>query len=235
LPKAASPLKLARRGRVCRPQMDSSRRSRSLREASRRRRAQWEAWFNSGPESLLKAKAKHRNWLSEIEARIANIRAERTGEGRTLTPHMARALAAEWYSWFVAHMAVNKWSKDVLTAYRDRMWEGLSSAAFDDPFDQGEMQRVRPVIADEGKTAQFLSAKRLALDPPSRDLFFDYVARDFFAALDLLTRRAGSDFGKDEYAARFRGRGEGLADPSLTPWSLFEVGCEGRVAVPTIL
>ncbi len=81
---------------------------------------------------------------------------------------------------------------------------------------------ARAVIADEGKTAQFLSAKRLALDPASRDLFFDYVARDFFATLDLLTRRAGGDFGKDEYAARFPKKGEGLADPSLTPWSLFE-------------
>jgi hypothetical protein len=40
-------------------------------------------------------------------------------------------------------------------------------------------------IADEGKTAQFLAAKRLVLDQPSRDSFLDFVARDFFAALDL--------------------------------------------------
>ena len=46
------------------------------------------------------ARAKHREWLSEIESRVANIRAEKKGEGRLLTPKDARALAGEWYHWF---------------------------------------------------------------------------------------------------------------------------------------
>jgi hypothetical protein len=71
---------------------------------------QWEAWFNSGDVDRLKARAKHRDWLNEIEARIANIRAERKGEGRTLTPQDARALAGEWYKWFVVRAAAQKWS-----------------------------------------------------------------------------------------------------------------------------
>ena len=56
----------------------------------------------------------HREWLSEIEARIANIRAERKGEGQTLTPQGARALAGEWYKWFALQMAANKWSGKAL-------------------------------------------------------------------------------------------------------------------------
>ena len=48
----------------------------------------------------LQARAQHREWLSEIESRIANIRAEKKGEGRLLTPKDARALAGEWYHWF---------------------------------------------------------------------------------------------------------------------------------------
>jgi integrase len=187
--------------------------------------AQWEAWFNSGPVSLLQARARHRDWSSLIEARIANIRAERSGEGQIFTPQEARALAGEWYAWFVAQMAQNKWSKDVWRDYRNRLWEGLYSLAEagpGDPFDNSDMHHVRPVIADEGKTAQFLAAKRAQLDPPSRDLFLDYVARDFFAALDLLVRRASGDFGKDEYAERFPQQGSGVVDPGLTPWSLFE-------------
>jgi hypothetical protein len=56
-------------------------------------------------------------WATGIEARIAAIRAERKGEGRTVAPKEARALAGEWYHWFVAHMEGNKWSKEVLTAY----------------------------------------------------------------------------------------------------------------------
>jgi hypothetical protein len=46
-----------------------------------KRKPQWEAWFNSGPMLIGLARAKHRGWLSDIEARIANIRAERKGEG----------------------------------------------------------------------------------------------------------------------------------------------------------
>jgi hypothetical protein len=48
---------------------------------------------------------------------------------------------------------------------------------------------VRPVIADEGKSEQFLAAKRITLDPASRSMFLDYIARDFFAAFSLLARR----------------------------------------------
>jgi hypothetical protein len=61
---------------------------------------QWEAWSNSGPCPVGLARAKHREWLSDTEARIANIRAERHGEGRRLTPMQARALAGEWYHWW---------------------------------------------------------------------------------------------------------------------------------------
>ncbi|MGA2886339.1 MAG: hypothetical protein ABSE80_14555, partial [Halobacteriota archaeon] len=42
--------------------------------------------LNTGPLPVSLARAKHREWSSEIEARIANIRAARKGEGRTLTP-----------------------------------------------------------------------------------------------------------------------------------------------------
>jgi integrase len=183
---------------------------------------QWEAWFNSGPVGIAQARASHREWSNLIESRIANIRAERKGEGRTLTPQEARALAGEWYHWFIAHMATNKWSASNWRTYSEEMWKGLNSVAedFGDPFDQSDKDHVRPIIADEAKTAQFLAAKRLQLDAPSRDLFLDYVARDFFAALNTLVRRAEGDF-RDEYAARFPKSGE-KADLDLTPWSLFE-------------
>jgi hypothetical protein len=187
-----------------------------------------EAWFNSGPCGLPMAKVKHREWLSEVEARIHNIRAERNGGGAMLAPQSARALAGEWYGWFVAHMAGLQWSKDVLAGYRDKMWEGLHSVALDEglglgsPFEGTDKVRVRAVIADEGKTAQFLAAKKIALDSASKDLFFDYVARDFFAALDLLIRRADGDFGADRYAEQFPKGGAAIAGMHLTPWQLFE-------------
>jgi integrase len=221
LPKVGSPLKpAARGGYVARKSLPAD-----IRDAYGKLygdgRPQWEAWFNSGSVSLLQAKAKHRDWLTDVEAKIANIRAERRGNGHMLTPQGARALAGEWYHWFVAHMAANNWPKEVLSAYRDRMWRGFCNLAegFDDPFAHDDLAKARPGISDEGKTAQFLAAKNLALDPPSRDMFLDYVARDFFAALDLLLRRAAGDY-RDDYSEQFPK--QGILDSDLTPWSLFE-------------
>jgi len=56
-----------------------------------------EVRLNTGPLPIQQARAKHRDWSNEIEARFANIRAARKGQGRTLTPKQARALAGDWY------------------------------------------------------------------------------------------------------------------------------------------
>jgi integrase len=199
-------------------------------------KAQWEAWFNSGPVSFLTAKQRHRDWSNAIEARIANIRAERKGEGRILTAQEARTLAGDWYHWFTARMATNKWSASTWRTYRDEMWKGLDSVVEGpgDPFDHYDKKHVRPIISDEAKTAQFLAAKHFQLDASSRDLFVDFVTRDFFAALDMLTRRAEGDF-RDDYAKRFPTKGQGAVDPDLTPWSLFERWIkEAKPAISTI-
>ena len=82
-------------------------------------------------------------------------------------------------------------------------------------------ERVRPVIADEAKSEQFLAAKRLALDPASRVMFLDYVARDFFAAIRLLARRSRGDFGPDKWVEQFP-QLKAPVDSTVTPWALFE-------------
>ena len=51
------------------------------------------------------AKRLYGKWLAEVEGRIAAIRAERDGTGRTLTRAEARKLAGEWYDWFTARHA----------------------------------------------------------------------------------------------------------------------------------
>src|SRR5947207_3346901 len=61
----------------------------------------WEERFNTGPGVPINlARAKEREWRTEIENRIQNIRAQRGGLGRALTPQQARGLAGEWYHWF---------------------------------------------------------------------------------------------------------------------------------------
>jgi integrase len=187
--------------------------------------------LNTGTMPILVARAKHREWLSELEARISNIRAARKGQGRTLTPKDARALAGEWYQWYVAREA-NSWPADVWDDYRSRMIDELQAAAVNNGVFAGEAldlletnaairECVRPLIADEAKSEQFLAAKRLALDPASRLMFLDYVARDFFAAIALLARRARGDYGSAKWAEQFP-QSQGIVDATLTPWALFE-------------
>lgn len=188
--------------------------------------------LNTGPMPVLLARAQHREWSSEIEARFATIRAQRKGEGRALTPKEARALAGEWYGWFTARVATNNWPagvwEDYLAHMRSELYgPAMASGMFSgDPLDLWERDsamrdRVRPIIADEAKSQQFLAAKRLSLDAASRTMFLDYVTRDFFAAVALLARRARGDHGPDKWAEQFPPY-DGTADPSLTPWTLFE-------------
>jgi integrase len=188
--------------------------------------------LNTGPMPVLLARARHREWCSEIEARFANIRAERKGEGCTITPKEARALAGEWYGWFTARMAASNWPPDVWEDYQAQVRSDLYGPAMvggvfsGDPLDFWERdsamrERVRPIIADEAKSQQFLAAKRLVLNSASRIMFVDYVTRDFFAAVTLLARRARGDYGPDKWAEQFP-RHEGTADSSLSPWVLFE-------------
>src|SRR5579863_8261757 len=138
--------------------------------------------LNTGPIPLPLARAKHREWSSEIETRIVNIRAERRGEGRTLTPKAARALAGEWYGWFTARMATNKWPADVWEDYQFNVYSAfygpaMAGGVFDgDPLefwerDSDMRERVRPIMADETKSRQFLAAKGIVLDRASEAMF----------------------------------------------------------------
>jgi hypothetical protein len=189
--------------------------------------------LNTGPVPVSLARAKHREWSSEIEARIANIRASRRGDGRTLTPKEARALAGEWYSWFTARMAAHNWPAET---WEDYEWHAVRSQLHGpameggvfsgDPLDfwdrdSAMRDRVRPIIADEAKSQQFLAARGLVLDTSSSNMFLDFVTRDFFAALALLARRARGDYGPDKWAEQFP-QYQGTTDPNLTSWVLFE-------------
>jgi integrase len=198
---------------------------------------QWEAWFNSGPTPVGIARAKHREWLSDVEARIANIRAERNGEGRTLSPMQARALAGEWYLWWTTrHLAkptdLKHW-QDFYEQLCDCAYDGAvavtggldappgwnASTVWEQNYDARE--DARAMAADWAETSQFLHAKHITLDPSARELFLDYVCRDLFAALNLLIRRTEGDYSEDTHPKEFP-RLERTSDPSLSPWSLFE-------------
>jgi integrase len=198
-------------------------------------RVRWEERFHCGPMTVAQARARHREWLNKIEARINNIRAEDKGEGITITPKDARALSGEWYHWFIErHLerpSPNAHWKLFLELLTERIFQGAEdvgdpddaswnvTTTWEDDYDAREPARA--MAADWAETSQFLHTKRLTLDPASRNLFLDHVCRDLYVALQLLIRRGHGDWTEDNYPKEFP-RFEGRADVTLTPMSLFK-------------
>lgn len=195
-------------------------------------RVRWEARLSIEPGTpALLARAKHREWLTDIEGRIANIRAEHKGAGRSLTPKEARALAGAWYHWFVERHIQNAQSATYWEDLKGRVGDTLRDELLfqegdelDDVWERSPEARedVRPMLADWGETAQFLALKRMVLDEPSRNLFLDHLYGDFAAALNLLIKRARGDYSADAYALQFP-QFDNSRDTGHGPWQLFEL------------
>jgi hypothetical protein len=95
-------------------------------------------WNSNGATTTTIAEAKAREWQSEIKARISNIRAERRGEGRTLTPKQARGLAGDWYKWFTTRHLAKPRPAPQWEAYYSELYTEL----------QGEVWKVSEVGRD---------------------------------------------------------------------------------------
>jgi hypothetical protein len=182
------------------------------------------------------AKRLFGEWLAEVEGHIANIRAQRTGEGVSLTREQARALAGEWYAWFLARHASGdmdpQWARDQVQdamrkAVGEKRWEANHP---DELWDQEEELRcaVRPILADVGETAQFLATKSLVLNNAARDLFLDFFYWDLAAALKRLIANAKGDYSPDRYSEKFpKAAGSDSGDK---PTQLFERWAKEREA-----
>ena len=169
-------------------------------------------------------------WLADVEARIAAIKAAMKGEGVPLTRQQARALAGEWYDWFVARHPEN--DREHWEQLRDQMHDALRNAVgekrweeFDNPDelwrdDEKLRKTIRPVLADVGETAQFLAMKKMVPDNEARALFLDFLYADLAAALKRMIRMSDGYYGPDAYRDQFPKFQ--AADCGETPMQLFE-------------
>jgi hypothetical protein len=203
---------------------------------------QWEERLTLAAMASTNARARLRDWLNEIEARIANIRAEGKGEGQALTPKQARALSGEWYHWYLERQRARPRSAEHWEFFRDQINEALTDVIdpYRDPHDPERQEiddvwriepeareEIRPMLADWCETAQFLAARRLVLDNASRDLFLGALYGDFGEALKLLIRQAHGDYSPDTWSLQFP-RFETAVRTGLTPWQLFERWVEAK-------
>lgn len=198
----------------------------------------WEAQFTAPPgTSQAKAKAAFNEWLSEIEQRIEGIRAAAKGEGLELTSKQARALAGEWYRWFVGRHendpgdAERWWLEQA--EYVDDIMEFAPSSFREnwrtDP-DWNWRQRpeaarkVRAITACAGRTPEFLAWRGIQLRPQATDRFLDAVGDEYIEAVRLLERRAKGDYAPDQREQRFPKLSlvSPVAFTGQSCWQLFE-------------
>src|SRR5262249_34704147 len=94
---------------------------------------------------------------------------------------------------------------------------------------------IRPVIADEAKTAQFLAGKGVALTNEAQASFLDCVLDEFIAAIIRLERLASGDYEPDERPSQFPRFDGGTvrARQGTTPWTLFDAWVTARKPAPS--
>jgi integrase len=196
----------------------------------------WEERFSAKAGTAIgDAKREMNEWLAEIERRIAAIRDEAAGRGRSLTRREALALAGEWYRWFVALYEDDPGDPEGWGELLAEAQQELLQCAPDwfrknenlDPewkwADAADVRaHLRPFIADNARTAQFLASRGLALNPEARDQFLDGVADEFGPALRLLIARAKGDYSPDTRPQRFPKFAAALQASSAGP-SCFEL------------
>lgn len=218
-------------------------------EYKRRYGAGWEAkFFLPAKTPLPEAKARHQEWLAEVETQIAALRAAARGEGQSLSQRQAYALAGEWYVWFVRRHEENPGTPE----HWRELWDALISLIEDHEPDwvQGEtychldklicdpevLAGVRSPLADEAKTAQFLASKGVVLNRQAMEMFLDCLLPEFMAAILRLERVAKGDYTADDRPAtfpKFDGRKVSRPSSQISPWQLFDAWVNARRPAPS--
>ena len=195
------------------------------------------------------AKAKHGEWLAEIETRIERLRAAAKGKGQPLTQVQAHALAGQWYRWFTQQYEENlgtpkRWRElqDTLVwnvIYPHAPTEFLENPAADPTWEWAKApdvrKAVRPEIAQEARVASFLASEGIALNTDAYALFVDAVADNLPHALTLLERRAAGDYSPDTTPESFPPFvfGSAVQASGIGCWELFEAFVKAKQPADT--
>jgi hypothetical protein len=138
---------------------------------------------------------------------IKALRAKQRGEGHDLTQREARALAGEWYKWFVDQHEDNPgrprdwegvcWAfeHDVEEGARDPETGEIGELDMEDPeVREYARKKVYPHFADEA--AQFLASRGEVLTPAAMTMFLNELISEYHRAITLLQRADSGDCGQ---------------------------------------
>jgi len=199
----------------------------------------WEAKLRiPAGTSLHEAKTLFGEWIAEIESRISILRASARGEGQSLTVRNANALAGRWYSWFLAqHENSNTNHQHWADMVEFLLWDiiyPLAPNSFHedtaaDPYwewkNAPEVRvQVRPVVAENARTASFLIAQNMTLLPAANNLFLDAVESNLLTAFGRLEQLARGDYSPDQALQYFPEFVEShkKSQGGLRCWALYE-------------
>jgi integrase len=163
------------------------------------------------------AKARHAEWTAEIETRIATLRAEARGEGRSLTKLNAIALGGRWYNWFVGQHKDDPGPQKRWREMGDHLiWNVIYPEAPEEHHENGKAdphwewakepevrEAIRPQIAELARVATFLASEGHALNAEAYALFVDAVSDNLYPAIALLERHAAGDYSPDSTVESF--------------------------------
>jgi integrase len=162
-----------------------------------------------GTKNPREAAAKH----SEVAAKVAaEWQALREGP-KPLTLKQGSALAGLWYQWFIPIFEDDPgddpdgwrmWAeqlRDIDLSFRPELDErDMDPSSARSPHGQA---RITAFLMDRGRVAEFLKARDVRLTDDQMPAFLDALEIEFFAAMQLLARRAGRDFRQDKRPERF--------------------------------
>jgi integrase len=184
------------------------------------------------------AKARHGEWLAEVETRIGALRAHKNGRGQPLTRRNAQALAGRWYAWFISKQEADLQTPKYWRSLGDHLvWDVIYPNAPDEYLRDTKADpewewknhpdvraAVRPVVAQEAKTASFLMEQGIALSAEANDLFVDAVEDSLLSAYVRLERLARGYYGPDPLTDQFPEYVLQSLEPCRAPgcWQLFE-------------
>lgn len=168
-----------------------------------------EVRLSLGTKDPREAASRHPLVAAKVAAHWAALQ-----EGpKPLTLKEASALAGLWYRWFVPIFEEDPgdnpaawimWAEqlhDIDLRFRPEHDERDIDPST--PRSPAARRHVTKFLMERGRVAEFLKANDIRLTDEQTSTFLEALEVEFVAAMRLLARRAGRDFGRDKWSERF--------------------------------
>ncbi|SMR81499.1 Site-specific recombinase XerD [Aliiroseovarius halocynthiae] len=203
-------------------------------------RSQEERFRRPAELPVHRAKIEFSDWLAEVEERIERLRASNPSEIKKLSMRQQHALIGRWYEWFTAkndeHIELPLEALESIHEGYLQVVDSVAGPLSSLDIDREEAKersprhaaRVAAFIATRSEIDIFLASEGITLVGDEKAELLAAMEGDFDAALYVLKRRAGGDYGPDQRVAKYPRPTPFTKAPAsetlagLTIWGAFE-------------